>query len=61
MEKIDYEKEFLSIYNKFNQKYSKWEVWKDFFISFGRIYGEYGENYRMAAAGRTLSADDWQI
>ena len=30
MEKIDYEKEFLSIYNKFNQKYSKWEVWKDF-------------------------------
>lgn len=32
MEKIDYEKEFLSIYNKFNQKYSKWEVWKDFYI-----------------------------
>ena len=48
MEKIDYEKEFLSIYNKFNQKYSKWEVWKDF------LY------LSAASMANTVKTAEWQ-
>ena len=48
MEKIDYEKEFLSIYNKFNQKYSKWEVCKDF------LY------LSAASMANTVKTAEWQ-
>jgi len=30
MQKIDFIKEFINIFDKFHYKYSKWQVWNDF-------------------------------